>query len=145
MKYFGKNHKYYTLIIFLFFGLISCNSFKSETEAANYAIGNWVGSEDLGGLVIWNKVTFNKNGTFERFSSNSKENWSQPFSTGNWKITSGNRSSDKKLVYLILLDWQSEYGHEYSAWPFVQNNKLQVVYNKEFDKEDQVGPLLSKE
>jgi hypothetical protein len=138
--------KYYLLPLVLIIMLtISCNSFKSDADAAKYAIGDWVGQEDIGGATIWDKLTFKVDGTFDRYTSNTSSNWSKPFSSGNWKVVSKKRPSDNKLVYLILLDWQSEYGHEYSAWPFVEGNKLRVVYNNEVERKNQVGPLLSKQ
>lgn len=125
--------------------LSACNSFKTDADATKYAVGDWVGPEDVGGMTIWDKVTFKSDGSFDRYSSNSKNNWAKPFSSGNWKVVSKNRPSDNKLVFLVLLDWQSQFGHEYSAWPFVEGNKLRVVYNNEVDRKNQVGPLLSKQ
>ena len=110
-----KTIRFFILFITITFSYSCSNSFSNDKDAYNYTVGEWTGQT---GINFYDKIIFNDNCRFERYSSSSNTNWGEPYSNGKWEIVSRKRKSDGKLIFLVLLNWNSDFGEEYSAWPF---------------------------
>jgi hypothetical protein len=135
-----KTIRFFILFITITFSYSCSNSFSNDKDAYNYTVGEWTGQT---GINFYDKIIFNDNGRFERYSSSSNTNWGEPYSNGKWEIVSRKRKSDGKLIFLVLLNWNSDFGEEYSAWPF-NGKELQSVYNREANRIDRIGPMYLK-